>query len=308
MEYTIHDIVKSYYLYGTNANEYFCYDYPHKDHKERKTYLPRRKKDLMLVRQMKGKHEYFLDQIKDKNMFYEMEKPFFRREACRVEIDEDLTGFISFVQKHSRFIAKPTRGGCGKGIEILDLKDFDEMAEKAFKYLREEDSSYIVEELIDQDPRMAEWNPTSINTLRIPSMRTSDGPVIFYPSIRVGRVGSIVDNAGAGGTFAAIDPKTGRIISEGFDKRGHHFPEHPDTHKTFMGAQIPEWDALIDFTHDLHESMPIEHKYLAFDLALSTKGWVVVEANWGELTMPQVEFGRGLYKEFKTLLDKDLKY
>jgi len=42
---------------------------------------------------------------------------------------------------------------------------------------------------------------------------------------------------------------------------------------------------------------------LAFDLALSKKGWVVVEANWGELSMPQVEFGKGLYKEFKTLLE-----
>ena len=303
LDKVIHDIVKSYYLYGTNANEYFCYKFPEKCHRERKTYLPRLKKDLMLVHQMHGHHQYFFGQIKDKNAFYEMAKPFFGREACRVEVDDDLQSFSSFVQKCPRFIAKPTRGGSGKGIEILSLKDFEGDAKKAFDYLREENSSYIVEELVEQDPRIAEWNSSSLNTIRVPSMRTKNGVVVFYPSIRIGRAGCIIDNAGAGGTFAAIDPKTGVVITDGFDKRGHIYKEHPDSHKPYKGSEIPEWDTLLSFTKQLHESMPEQHKYLAFDLALSTKGWVVVEANWGELTMPQVEFGKGLYQEFKTLLE-----
>ena len=303
MEKTIHDIVKSYYQYGTNANEYFCYKFPEKKRHERETYLPRLKKDIMLVHQMHGQHQYFFNQIKDKNIFYEMVKPFFGRDACRIESLEDFKQFDSFTAKHSRFIAKPTRGGCGKGVEIIDLKDYEGKAEKAFDYLREEDSSYIVEELVEQDPRIAEWNSSSLNTIRVPSMRTKNGIVVFYPSIRIGRAGSIVDNAGAGGTFAAIDPKTGLIISDGFDKRGHNFTEHPDSHKPYKGEQIPEWNALLDVERRLHESMPKEHKYIAFDFALSTKGWVVIEANWGELSMPQVEFGRGLYQEFKNLLE-----
>lgn len=303
MDKIILDIVKSYYFYGTNANEYFCYKFPEKKASERATYLPRLKKDTMLVQQMQGKHEHYFGQIKDKNKFYEIAKCFFGREACRVEKDDDYNGFALFVNNHPRFIAKPTRGGCGKGIEILDMTRFEGNPEDAFNYLREEDSSYIVEEIIEQDARIAAWNTSSLNTIRVPSMRTRDGVVIFFPSIRIGRAGSIVDNAGAGGTFAGIDPKTGIIITDGFDKRGHRFTEHPDSHKPYKGEQIPDWDILIDFTRRLHETMPEQHKYIAFDLALSTKGWVVVEANWGELSMPQVEFGRGLYKEFKTLLD-----
>ena len=303
MEKNVHDIVKSYYLYGTNANEYFCYDFPHRSNIERTTYLPRRKKDSMVTLQLGEKAVGVLNQIKDKNKFYEIAKPFFGREACRVASLEDLKDFVAFTAKHPRFIAKPTRGGSGKGIEILNMHEYDNDAKAVFDYLRKEESSYIVEELIEQDSRLAAWNPTSINTLRIPSMRTRNGIVIFYPSIRIGRSGSIVDNAGAGGTFAAIDPKTGEVISDGFDKRGHSYKVHPDSGKPYKGEKIPEWDALVDFTHRLHESMPKEHKYLAFDLALSTKGWVVVEANWGELSMPQIEFGKGLYKEFKELLD-----
>lgn len=303
MDKTIHDIVKSYYLYGTNANEYFCYKFPEKCHHERKTYLPRLKKDLMLVHQMHGQHQYFFSQIKDKNTFYDMAKPFFGRDACRVVSLDDLNDFMIFTSIHPRFIAKPTRGGCGKGIEILEMQTFDGDAKKAFDYLLQDNESYIVEELVEQDARIAEWNASSLNTIRVPSMRTKDGIVIFYPSIRIGRAGSIVDNAGSGGTFAAIDPKTGEIITDGFDKRGHIYTEHPDSHKKIKEEQIPEWDALLDVERRLHESMPKEHKYLAFDFALSTKGWVVVEANWGELSMPQVEFGKGLYNEFKTLLE-----
>ena len=297
-----HDIVKSYFLYGTNANEYFCYKFPQRTPRERKSYLPRKKKDTLLMKQMHGQYEYYLNQIKDKTIFYQMAKPLFGRDACRVENEDDLKQFLEFADKHDHFIVKPTRGGCGKGIEILNLQTFGGFAEKAFDYLRKDDESYIVEEIVEQDPRIAEWNSSSLNTIRVPSMRTNKGIVIFYPSIRIGRAGSIVDNAGAGGTFAAIDPKSGIIISDGFDKRGHSFVEHPDSHKKYKGCQIPEWASLIDFTHRLHESMPKEHKYIAFDLALSTKGWVVVEANWGELSMPQIEFGRGLYKEFKDLL------
>lgn len=303
MQSVEHDIVKSYYLYGTNANEYFCYHFYGKSSRERKSYLPRRKKDLMLVKQMQGQNVYYFNQIKDKNVFYEMVKPYFGREACRVECSDDLMVFRSFVMKHPRFIAKPTRGGCGRGVEILDLKNFNGEVERMFAYLLGEDTSYIVEEIIKQDSRISEWNASSLNTIRVPSMRTKKGIVIFYPSIRIGRAGSIVDNAGAGGTFAAIDPKTGIIITDGFDKRGHNYKEHPDSHKPYKGEQIPEWDALLAFTKELHESMPKPHKYLAFDLALSNKGWVVVEANWGELSMPQVEFYKGLYQEFKILLE-----
>lgn len=303
MDKIVHDIVKSYYLYGTNANEYFCYKFPQRNHRERSTYLPRRKKDLLLIEQMHGQFQYYFGQIKDKNVFYEMAKSFFGRDACKIESMDDFKPFTSFAAKHPRFIAKPTRGGCGNGIEILDIKQFAGKAKEAFDYLRKDNETYIVEELVEQDPRIAEWNSSSLNTIRVPSMRTKNGVVVFYPSIRIGRAGSIVDNAGAGGTFAAIDPKTGVIISDGFDKRGHYYTEHPDSHKKYKGEQIPEWNALLDAERRLHESMPKEHKYIAFDFALSTKGWVVVEANWGELSMPQVEFDKGLYNEFKELLE-----
>lgn len=297
------DIMYCYVRYGTNANEFFSYHFLEKNSKERDTYLPRLTKDRMLVSQMRGKNRIFFEQIKNKYKFYEIAYTFFKRDVCRIMTNEDLTPFLAFSKKHTKFIAKPISGHCGNGVEIISIDTFEGDAKKVFAYLHQtETSSYIVEELVEQDSRMAEWNISSLNTIRVPSMRTSWGVTIFYPSIRIGRAGSIIDNAGAGGTFAAIDPKTGIIISNGYDKRGHSFAEHPDSHKPYMGSQIPDWDALINDVKDLHAIMAKEHKYIAFDMALSTKGWVVVEANWGELSMPQIEFGKGLKTEFKELL------
>lgn len=300
MKNIITDIVRCHWDYGTNPTEYFCYGFNEKLSEERATYLPRWQKDRLLVAQMgKGFRESF-NFIKDKNLFYKGMKTYFRREACQVESSADAPEFCRLLNTYGRLICKPTRGGCGSGIEIVSLKDFAD-ANVAFEHLLKQ-GAYIAEEVVEQDSRISAWNASSLNTFRIPTFRTKDGIKIFYPSIRIGRSGSIVDNAGAGGTFAAIDAETGLITTDGFDKLGHHYKVHPDSGKPYKGEQIPEWDALKAFVAEVHNAMPKEHKYIAYDMALSTRGWVVIEANWGEISMPQVELGRGLKKEFKELL------
>lgn len=299
MKKIIHDIVYCYFRYGTNANEFFCYKFPKRTSKERATYLPRKRKDDLLIKNMGKNWAYYFNQIKDKYCFYKIAKDFFHRDVCEIATHSDYDSFATFIMKHKRGIAKPSRGGCGSGITIIDLHFFNNDVDKAFDYLLSFKTPFILEEIVEQDDRIAQWNASSLNTLRIPSFMTAQGNRIIYPSIRIGRAGSIVDNAGSGGTFAAIDPQTGKIISKGFDKRGNCYDKHPDSNKSYLGAQIPMWNELLEFVEKLHKSMPKKHKYIAFDLALSTKGWVVIEANWGEMSMPQIEFEKGLYCEFQ---------
>lgn len=306
MKKIVRDIVKSYFLYGTNANEYFCYNFPNLTSRERDTYLPRKRKDKLLIENMGKDWATHFDYLKDKYKFYQLAKSFFNREVCQVTGECDYDDFTKLITTHQRVIAKPSCGGCGVGVIIIDLKDYENNPKNAFEYLMSLKTSFIVEEIVKQNARMAEWNESSLNTLRIPSFRVKDGIRIVYPSIRVGRAGSIIDNAGSGGTFAAIDPDTGRIITEGFDKRGKKYEKHPDSNIYYKGFQIPKWDELVAVVEKLHLSLPAIHKYVAFDFALSTKGWVLVEANWGEMSMPQIEFGKGLYKEFANLLHADI--
>lgn len=302
MQKTIHDIVFCLFRYGTNANEYFCYQFPIRNSQERNTYLPRKRKDDLLIKSFGKQWNYYLDILKDKYKFYQLAKDFFMRDACEITSSNDYESFYTFMKKHGKGIAKPSRGGSGTGVTIIDLKDFNLDIKKAFNYLLSFNSPFIVEELIQQNPELAKWNASSLNTIRVPSFLTPKGHNIIYPSIRIGRSGSIVDNAGSGGTFAAIDPQTGKIVSKGFDKRGKCYDRHPDSGIAYLGEVIPSWDKLIEFVYNIHTTLLHEHKYVAFDLALSTNGWVLVEGNWGEMSMPQIEFGKGLYNDFKKYL------
>lgn len=302
MKKTIHDIVYCLFKYGTNANEYFCYQFPVRNSQERNTYLPRKRKDDLLIKSFGKQWNNYLDILKDKYKFYQLAKDFFHRDACEVASNEDYKAFEVFMKKHGKAIAKPSRGGSGVGVTIIDLNDFCQDIEKAFNYVMSFNSPFIVEELVVQHPEMAKWNASSLNTIRVPSFLTPKGHSVIYPSIRIGRAGSIVDNAGSGGTFAAIDPKNGKIISKGFDKRGKCYDRHPDSGIIYLGEQIPAWDKLQEFVYNLHTTLLHEHRCVAFDLALSANGWVLIEGNWGEMSMPQIEFGKGLYKEFKDLL------
>lgn len=141
----------------------------------------------------------------------------------------------------------------------------------------------IVETLIDQDPRMAKFHPSSVNTVRMTTWRLDDRTIVFHPTFRMGVGNSFVDNAGAGGVLCAVDAATGKIIAAG-NKFGQKFERHPDTNEQLIGATIPEWDKAVALVKELAQVVP-DNRYTGWDLALTKDGWALVEANcrgqWG---------------------------
>ena len=295
----VRDIILSYRKYGMTANEYFSYGFPQKPASEREKYLSRMRKDMLCMKATGRNWMDVLAQLKDKNKFYSLASPFFKRRTCKIDCDEDRNSFKLFCQGQERLIAKPSKGACGKGVEIFSL--LEKTVDEVFDYLRS-NGSYIVEELVKQDARMAEWNDSSVNTIRYFSFRKGSDFSTMVSVLRVGRKGSVVDNAGCGGVFAAIDSDTGYIITNGHDELGRVFKEHPESKKVFKGYKIPEWESLKKLAREVHKSLPEYHKYIGFDFALSTKGWVLIEGNWGDIIMPQISLGRGFYDEFKKAL------
>lgn len=295
----IRDIILSYRKYGMTANEYFIYDFPKKKASERNEYLSRIRKDTLCIKATGSNWKAVLGELKDKNAFYSIENQFFLRKACRVDSKDDFKNFSDFCKNLQYFIAKPNKGACGKGVEIISLSD--KSVESVFDYLISI-GSYIVEEVVVQDTRILEWNSSSINTIRYPSFRNGDDFSSLFPVFRCGRKGNIVDNAGSGGVFAAIDIDSGCIITDGYDESGNIFEKHPDSQKTFKGYKIPEWETLKEFAKEVHSNLSKEHIYVGFDFALSDKGWCIIEGNWGDFILQQTALGRGFYKDFKKKL------
>jgi hypothetical protein len=102
----------------------------------------------------------------------------------------------------------------------------------------------------------------------------------------------------SGGMVAGVDEKTGRLCSDGFDEKGNHYLEHPDSGVHVKGWQVPQWEELCRITEQLHRSLPAHHRYVAFDFAHTDKGWVLVEGNWGQLIFNQAGAHKGIRKQF----------
>jgi len=295
------DIKKVYLADGTRPDEYLLYRYYDLSLDERKRYMPRKLKDKLLLDYYGKDARRILGQLRDKYEFYLLSKPYFKRGVIKVKDDSDWIIFNSFCKEHSRFICKIVNGGCGVGVRIEDVTNPAHVKELFEELINQ--GSWIVEELIRQDESISMFNRSSVNTIRFPSFKHGNTIVQDYPCIRFGRAGNIVDNAGQGGVFASIDISSGVIITNGFDELGHEYEAHPDSKVIFKGFKIPKWKELLEEARIAHMALPAEQTYVAFDYALSNKGWAIVEGNWGDFVLQQTSLRRGLKYEFVKMLE-----
>ena len=293
------DMVKVYLLHGITPDEYFLHDCRHASKEYIDSVLSRYRKDQIIM-----KTGASIKDLKDKWTFYQMAKDFFKRDVCRVDDEAEIQDVEIFVEKHNRFIVKPRFASCGIGVHVVDFeKDYQGGVNKLLEHYQNlEDGKWLFEEFIEQDPSMAAWHPSSVNTIRIPSIRTKNGCKIILPLFRTGKNGNVVDNChNDGGLMSVPDAETGIIITDGYDVFTNVVEVHPNSGIKFKGWQVPRWDDLVKTTSALHMSLPTEHKYVGFDFALTPKGWVVVEGNWGNFPH-QVCVHHGIREEFEKLM------
>ena len=302
-EALIRDIKHAFGAYHIRPDEYLLYNFDHSSKKVRDSYLPQKQKNSILIDYYGSDWNRIVWQLQDKYSFYSLARPFFKRDVVKIATSEDWREFELFCKSHSSFICKIIDRGCGLGISKYEVIS-DQQARDLFDKLLAQ-GSFIVEELIKQNETMALFNSSSVNTIRYLSFRHGNKVIGAYPVLRTGRAGCIVDNAGQGGVFASIDIDSGIVSTNGFDEKGHEFDCHPDSRIRFKGFVIPEWKELTEEAKRVHLSLPREHVYVAFDFALSDKGWMVVEGNWGEFIMQQTSLKRGLKKEFVRLLEEE---
>ena len=289
------DILRCYLSYRFHPSEYFMYDLRRRSLEERGSFLSDLDRWSLLHKKFS---QNIHNEILDKYVFYQLAQPFFGREAFKVDGKSKKEDFEAFASRHKHLFVKPLDKFYGIGTYKLTVGEPYSAAEIFQRLTGSDSGSYIVEELIEQHPATASWNESSVNTLRMPSFIDAKGEHhILVPIFRTGRKGHVVDNAGDGGIFAGVDSKTGKLLSIGIDKHGGRFEKHPDSGLTFMGWQLPMWQELVEMCERLHRSLPAHHRYIAFDFALTPKGWVVVEGNWGQLS-GQGPANHGIRKEF----------
>lgn len=282
-----HDIINSYVCYRVNPYEYFLYGFDKNSDKTfRNSFVSDKLKDLVCLK-ITG-HDKFANELTDKWKFYKLTSPYFKREAMLMNSHVNENDFIEFALRNKALFAKPLNASKGEGaiaFEINDNKD----AKKAYDKLRNSRVDYIIERKIISHPTMAAWNSSSVNTVRVPAFLNKQGFYLLPPFFRVGRKGAIVDNAGAGGVFANINPETGIIYTRGIDEQGNYYDTHPDSGLRFEGYQMPHWKELVSLVEEVHRKCMPSHIYIGWDFAFTDDGWVLIEGNWGQLLNQYVD-------------------
>ena len=275
----LHDCV---FQYGINFNEYFLFNFSHHGHDYRKDFAG----DLLL--------EYFSllvnkienrEKLDNKSYTATLFKRFFKRDVILINSnnnDDQLKAFINFCDNHHSFIAKPLKSSMGQGIRIFSIDDYptpEELFDFLVKYYcsRNGMEGCLLEEILENVEDFKKIHPESLNTIRMPTFRYGGAVKVLHPFCRFGCGKSIVDNAGAGGLICTIDTYSGKVMNIG-GERGKKYTYHPDTLFLLEGWQIPHWQDALSLAKDLADVIP-DNGYCAWDIALTSKGWVMIEGN-----------------------------
>jgi hypothetical protein len=204
--------------------------------------------------------------------------------------------FVRFCEKHQKFILKPMAGSRGNGIKLITIDDAEDVAAL---YNQLSSKNFIAEELITACKEIAEFNPDSLNTLRVVTFWNGRRFNLIGSFLRMGVKGSHIDNAHAGGVFARVNVKTGEIDTEGITTTGERFIDHPTSHKTIYGFRIPCWEDIIDTCRQAARSIP-EAKIVGWDIAIRKDYTIVIiEGNhMPDFDVMQSPARQGVKREF----------
>lgn len=208
----------------------------------------------------------------NKDEFNEKYSEFIARDWIR--LSQSREQIYSFFKRHRDVIIKPKDGDSGKGIVVV--RDSSKLTVSEIDHLICGNESGIAEELLYNHPKLNELNESSLNTMRIVTVRNGEKADILFAGIRFGAKGSEIDNISMGGHIAPIDTVSGEICGHSHTKKTVTADNQEDS--DHVGFQIPMWDELNEYLQKLTSVVP-EMRYMAWDIAITERGFATIEGN-----------------------------
>lgn len=178
---------------------------------------------------------------------------------------------ISHIDSHE-VIIKPSTESSGRGVALF------KKTENVYKdkngniltkeYLdKEYRADFVVQERFEQSDYMAQFNPSSVNTIRIATYKEPTGEVKYLRGIvRIGGNGAIVDNAHSGGRYIGIDDN-GCFGNYACDSVGNRYSVHNNINFSQEEYIVPNFEQVKAFAEKISLRF-IHHRLLALDIVL----------------------------------------
>lgn len=294
------DIIRCGIKYMAGYVDYEVFDFYNLSSTQRETIITRGVNNNF-VRTLNNKD--FVDILDNKLLFNQNFNEFLGRDWLDLS-KSSFEDFKSFVKDKCNIIAKPVDQACGRNVAKVDVKNCSDF-KKLYNSLIE-NRQFLLEDYIVQHPSMSKLYPSAVNTLRIVTVTKNNTVNIMFRSIRMGNSGNVVDNFNHGGLFTTIDTD-GIIKKPAVDKSGNVFENHPYTNTPIIGYKIPLFNEAIEYVKTMARKIT-EVGYVGWDIAITEKGPVVVEANpfpGHDIYQSKIhmnEDGTGLRKVFEKII------
>lgn len=260
---------------GASIYDYFAYDFFHLRFGGRKAYITFRK--FKRIQDRCNRWSDF-NLLRDKSQFNELFADMLGRKSLDLT-QANKEQFVAFCKELKEIFVKDAMSLQGKGISTYTVAETD--LEQLYDKLKAEGTKYLIEERIVQCKELAEFHPSSINTLRVVSVYddTNDTVTITTACFRMGNNGSRVDNFCSGGILANINVETGLICTPGYNEHNDMFYYHPFSGKQILGYKIPHWEECKQFIREAAKRLPTV-RYVGWDLVeLEDVKFLLIEGN-----------------------------
>lgn len=133
--------------------------------------------------------------------------------------------------------------------------------------------NFSFQELVEQHPDLAVFNPSSVNTIRIVTYRKPNRErKVLYSCLRFGGSGSVIDNVCSGGGYTGIDVDSGRLINR---KKYSYFTMDMPLLPDYMPDVIPYWDKITNAALTLHGRLP-HFDIIGWDFSVNPDGQLIL--------------------------------
>ena len=268
--FIIMDMIWCSLKYGTMFTEYDDLDFVHRTKKNRATYITTFF-NFKLYNKINDKH--YRNDFHNKIRFLNKFAGIIKRDWLDLtkSSDEEIS---SFLKRHKKVVFKYSYGDSGKEVKVIL---FDESTDvEAFKKFAVDNKYDMVEECLQNHDKVAYFNQTSLNTIRIVTVRTSKKVNILFAGLRIGAKGASIDNISQGGAVARIDLDTGKINSDFYTKRSSIVSK--DIVASEIGYQLPYWQEVKDLALKATEIVQ-QMGIVAWDICITPNGPEIIEGN-----------------------------
>lgn len=157
----------------------------------------------------------------------------------------------------------------------------------------------IQERITDQNNTLGKFHPSSINTIRIVTVKVGSKIEVLFSKFRIGVNGRSSDNTSSGGI--SVDIIDGKLEKWGFynQKFGLKTDRHPNTKIIFDNCKIPFWDEIIVNVKKAHNLFYGLHS-IGWDVCLTDNGIMLLEGNdnWDTITAQSLRGGKKKYLKY----------